>query len=115
YPGGASSRTDVLPAGRSEAAIPYPEWVARDATGRFLTLFEPLVQRARRRLSEGLASLILPVRSVAELERLLLSALPMGLAAMLERTAVLELHVARHRGRVSGEPPGDRFAGLVAL
>src|SRR5438132_4103110 len=115
YPGGAATRTDELAARRSEAAIPYPEWVARDATGRFLTLFEPLVQRARRRLAEGLASLILPVRSVAELERLLLSALPMGLAAMLERTAVLELHVARHQGRLSGETPADRFASFVAL
>ena len=52
---------------------------------------------------------------MAELERLLLSALPMGLAAMLERTAVLELHVARHQGRLSGETPADRFASFVAL
>src|SRR5204863_7862609 len=35
YPGGTATQTDELVARASEAAIPYPEWVARDATGRF--------------------------------------------------------------------------------
>jgi type 2 lantibiotic biosynthesis protein LanM len=94
--------------------IPYPEWVGEDPTGRFLTLFDPLVRRARTHLARGLQALALP-GATAKLERLLLAGLPMGLAAMLERTAVLELHVARHRGLLSGETPEERFDSYVTL
>ena len=94
--------------------IPYPEWVGEDPTGRFLALFDPLVRRARQRLVDGLHALTLPGDSV-HLERLLLAGLPMGLTAMLERTAVLELHVARHRGLLSGETPKERFDSFVRL
>jgi class II lanthipeptide synthase len=113
YAADSADGSDATSEPPADEAIPYPEWVGRDATGRFLELFEPLVQRGRRRLAEGLARLSLPARSAADLERMLVAALPMWLATMLERTAVLELHVARHQGWLAGETPEQRFESFV--
>ncbi|TMQ64851.1 MAG: type 2 lantipeptide synthetase LanM [Candidatus Eisenbacteria bacterium] len=95
--------------------IPYPEWVERDPTGRFLVLFAPLVERARRELKAGLESLPFLAASPQDLDRMLLVGLPMGLAAMLERTAVLELRVARLEGHLTGDTPEQRFDSFIGL
>ena len=82
-------------------------------TGGFLPLVAPLIHwgrdRLRRRSATGQADAAGPILDAA-----LVDALTQQLPPLIERTAVLELHVARLQGRLSGETPEARFASFAA-
>lgn len=117
--------------GEEDAALrdrsPSPSWLAdlgayADADQRhdreprgFGVLAEPLLRKARERVSAELTRLAAdggPVDpgSAAELVR---TNVELGVAALVERTAVLELNVARLRGELHGESPADRYRAFL--
>ncbi|MEZ4294640.1 MAG: DUF4135 domain-containing protein [Polyangiaceae bacterium] len=99
--------------------LPSPEALnqrVRGASG-LLAAVEPLLAAARSRLREGLRERMSASREVpfdpAVVERLWLQDLPADLLAMIDRTLVLEMHVARMQGALAGETPEERFASFV--
>lgn len=85
----------------------------------FLELVRPYVDRARLHLKEDLETLVresegpLPFTAESAL-RLASETLPYRLLPILSRTLVLELHVARMQGLLSGETAEERFAAFVS-
>lgn len=84
---------------------------------RFLLAVEPLISAGASRLRAGLERLAAnkdarPAPS-PELESALLSLLPGRLVGMLNRTLLLELHVARMEGRLQGDTPAARYRGFT--
>lgn len=83
----------------------------------FLWLVAPLWRDAREALAEQLAALLHAHAQApfdASILDLLLAPVRERLAAMIGRTAVLELNVAREEGRLHGDSPQDRFADFIA-
>ncbi len=86
------------------------------ATG-FLNLIEPLLERGRARVREGAREIA--SRHAARpfdpetVDEMLGAGLPPKLLSMLGRTLTLELNVARLKGELEGETPGQRFESFV--
>jgi len=82
-----------------------------------LCAFEPLISDHLARLRDDIEQVLRPrLTALGDPETLLrtLSApLPAQLLAMVTRTMVLELNVARLEGRLSGDTPEDRFRHFV--
>ena len=100
------------------APLPLPEELRGDAAAGFLELVRPLVDRARLRLREGIERIVggsaaPPLFAAPEAERLVSEPLAFRLLVLLARTLVLELHVARLQGLLSGDTPEERFASFV--
>jgi type 2 lantibiotic biosynthesis protein LanM len=86
-------------------------------TAGFLSLIEPLIGQGCARLHEGVQAVSRmhpdPPFDPTAIEALLLADLPGQLLGILNRTLVLELHVARLRGLLTGETPNERFRSFV--
>src|SRR6185437_7311933 len=88
----------------------------RGASG-FLGAIEPLIRQGRNRFRDEAEALRrrypeVPF-DVPTLERTLTTSLEEQLVAMLERTMVLELQVARLQGLLSGKTPEERFDNFL--
>jgi type 2 lantibiotic biosynthesis protein LanM len=97
--------------------IPYPEPLGGRQSAGFLVPIEPLVKQGRERVREGVQALVqtranLPFNP-STVEEILFANLPRQLAAMLSRTMVLELHVARLQGLLQGATPEERFHSFL--
>lgn len=83
----------------------------------FLLLAEPVLQwaveRTRTRLAPLLAMDTTPFAQPL-VDRIVLSTLTGQMGPLLERTLVLEMHVARLQGQLSGDTPAARFAAFAA-
>ena len=79
----------------------------------FLHAIRPLINEARERLHEGVASLNRQHTSVPfdldTIEDVLCASLPQQLLWMMGRTLALELNVARLQGFLKGDTPEERF------
>lgn len=123
-----AERAEILHARRSE----MPAWVpllethfsvqepgrAIDGLDGFLLLAEPALIWAAERTAARLApsvqsrgALLFPAGLV---EQTVLATLAPQLGAMVERTLVLEMHVARLQGGLAGDTPQARFAAFSA-
>jgi len=99
------------------APLPLPETpLDRDTIG-FLNIIEPLLNAAIARVEAGAAELALaddhPAFDSAAVAGLLFASLPQRLLAILSRTLVLELHVARLQGLLNGDTAEQRFRYFV--
>ena len=86
-------------------------------TAGFLSLIEPLIGQGHVRLHEGVEVLSgmytqVPFDPIT-VEALLLADLSGHLLGILNRTLVLELHVARLQGLLTGETSSERFRSFV--
>ena len=83
----------------------------------FLVLVAPLLTWASQQLGQRLGAAIAAdtVRpfDLETVQRALHETLPMQLAPLLERTLVLEMHVARLQNLLVGETPAARFAAFL--
>ncbi|WP_437534858.1 type 2 lanthipeptide synthetase LanM family protein [Sorangium sp. So ce726] len=102
-----------------EDILPGPERLdhrTRGAAG-LLVAVEPLLRQTRARLREGLHALVKVAPFVpfdpAVAERLWLLDLASAVLAVMDRTFVLEMHVARVQGLLSGDTPEQRFASFL--
>lgn len=101
-----------------EGAEPAPDpdklrGKAKDAVG-LMTAIMPLVRRARTRLERAMAAVRSEVHFDREaIERALFAAIPGQLIFRLDRTLVLEMHVARIQGLLEGETPEERYRSYV--
>ena len=79
----------------------------------FLDAIAPLITPGCDRLREGIASLIETQSHLPfvpnTIEEALFASLPEKLLAMLSRTMVLELNIARLQGHLKGDTPAERF------
>lgn len=110
-------------AGPSPEPVPWPRAADpphRPDSGPFalLRIVEPLVADARRRLADGIEALASDLPSPPPFEprralELLFEGLPPRLTALLGRTLVMELQVARLEERLVGDTPEERFASFV--
>ena len=86
-----------------------------DGAEGFLLLVEPFliwaVEQAQARLAQAFAAAHVPPELAAAT---VLVALAPQLAALVERTLVLEMHVARLQGQLTGATPAERFAVFTA-
>lgn len=84
----------------------------------FLHVIDPLIRQARRRLHNGLKALAQgnppSFFALEAIEDVLAANLPRHLVEILAPTLVLELHVARLQGSLTGETPEERFQSFVA-
>ncbi|MBK8257189.1 MAG: type 2 lantipeptide synthetase LanM family protein [Polyangiaceae bacterium] len=89
----------------------------RGAVGLIPTII-PLLKAARARLAAGLAKLVSRAAAVpfdvSVVERFWLLDLPVDLLQMIDRTLVLEMHVARLQGLLAGDTPEERFQSFLA-
>ena len=104
--------SEALSASYSPRAIAFPEGMG-DQVPALLAAVEPLMAHGLDRLHKGIQQLLLarpdaPV-DTQTIERILFTDLPGQLFAMLGRTLVLELNVARLEGLLRGDTPEDRF------
>jgi type 2 lantibiotic biosynthesis protein LanM len=101
------------------APLPLPETLLDHDTVGFLNIIEPLLHDAIARVEAGAAELALASHQHAfdpsTVVELLFARLPQRLLAMLGRTLVLELHVARLQGELSGDTPHERFCNFVEV
>ncbi|MFC6593940.1 type 2 lanthipeptide synthetase LanM family protein [Kitasatospora paranensis] len=82
----------------------------------FAVLAAPLIAAARDRLTTALTALgPTPLGSPADLTAMLLPALTGTAHAMAVRTLIVELHVARLTGRLTGATPEDRYRDFLRL
>src|SRR5262249_283435 len=99
------------------AAFPFPEGLREHATAGFLGAREPLLARARERLRQGIRALVPPRGGFpfdpTTVEATLLGHLPGPLLRMVDRTLVLELHVARLQDLLPGDTPEERFQSFL--
>jgi type 2 lantibiotic biosynthesis protein LanM len=79
----------------------------------FVDLITPLLYEGCERLSQGVQELVLARADLPfapdTVEDIVFANLPECLSALLSRTMVLELHVARLEGVLSGNTPEERF------
>jgi type 2 lantibiotic biosynthesis protein LanM len=106
------------PAASNPEMLPPPEAMQGQEADLFLYVIEPLISQGCNRLDEGIQALIqgrsdLPFEPNAVAE-MLLANLPEQLLRMLNRTLVLELHVARLQGLLKGDTPEERFRSFLA-
>ena len=96
----------------SPRVIAFPEGMG-DQVPALLASVEPLMAHGLDRLHKGIQQLLLAQPDVPvdaqTIERILFTDLPGQLFAMLGRTLVLELNVARLEGLLRGDTPEDRF------
>lgn len=99
------------------APLPLPETLRDHDTVGFLKIIEPLIHDAIARVEAGAAEMALasdrPAFDSATVAELLFASLHQRLLATLGRTLVLELHVARLGGMLSGDTPHERFCNFV--
>ncbi len=91
--------------------IDMPDELNEIPTIDFLNLVEPIIQQGRDRLRSGIETLIatdIPFDPTT-IETLLFANLPKRLLAIVSRTLVLELNVARLQGLLHGDTPELRF------
>ncbi|MEC4812015.1 MAG: type 2 lanthipeptide synthetase LanM family protein [Scytonema sp. PMC 1069.18] len=85
----------------------------------FLELIQPLLNRGRYRLHQGIKALLQKYSSVPfapdTVEQMLFTNVSKQLLELLEKTLVLELHVARLEGRLAGDTPQIRFQSFLRL
>ena len=97
----------------STESIPWPRPVTDHNLYGFLHAIEPLINSYRDRLRVGIQALVqkyadLPFDPHA-IEDILLLPVPDQVLRMAGRTLVLEMHVARLRGQLSGDTPDVRY------
>jgi type 2 lantibiotic biosynthesis protein LanM len=99
--------------------LPDPSSLSRRVRGarELLVAVLPLLKQARVRLRAGLGALLRQAAIVPfdpeVAERLWLRSLPDEMLALIARTFVLEMHVARVRGELAGETPEQRYASFL--
>lgn len=79
----------------------------------FLHVAEPLIAQGRARLRASITALaqhnpLLPI-DVTQIEAVMLALLPARLLPLLTRTMILELHIARLQGLLTGTTAAERF------
>lgn len=103
----------------SSMTLPIPEALRARQTVGFLNLVEPLLQEALDRVRWGAEQLNQSVKAgypsfdSKKVTALLFANLPQHLLAMLSRTMVLELNVARLEWRLPGATADERFHGFL--
>ena len=109
----AQAYTQTEASEAKEAAVPLPHEMRGKQTVGFINLIEPLFNRGRAHLREGIQALLekypSPPFDAETIEGLLVANLPWHLYMMVSRTMVLELNVARLEGLLEGETPEARF------
>lgn len=105
--------------GPAQEPLLLPSGLCTPEQRAFLHIAEPLITTSRIRLRADIAALAeqhpdvpLPVEQI---ETILFSRLPTQLLALLCRTLILELHVARLQGLLTGETTTERFQHFGAL
>src|SRR5262249_55969947 len=97
--------------------IPLPGSLCDHETAGFLIAIEPILARTLDCLRQGIQALVLSRGDLpfdpATVEAILLSNLPASLRWMLDRTLVLELHVASLQGMLPGDTPAARFQSFL--
>ncbi len=107
------------PAPAEPEPFPWPEDMRDDSAVGFVELVRPLVDRARARLRAGVQGIVqdhqAPRAPFApeEADRLVSETLGLRLLPLLARTLVLEMHVARIQGLLTGDTAAERFAAFV--
>jgi type 2 lantibiotic biosynthesis protein LanM len=98
-------------------SVPLPTPLGEEPAVGFLNAIEPLLRHGLDRFRKQAQQLIHQRHdapfSTVNLEVVFLSDLPRQLLAMLGRTLVLELNVARLEGVLDGVTPEDRFQSFV--
>jgi len=112
-PGWLDELADGLSAPASGEPLPLPAALEGDPGAAFLELIRPFIAEARRRLRGGIGRIERPPFDPVAVERMLAETLPWHLLSIIGRTLVLEMHVARLQGFLSGETPGERYAAFV--
>ena len=97
----------------SDEPLPLPAALEGDPGVAFLELVRPLIAQARRSLRAGISRIERQPFDAVAVEKMLAEALPWHLLGIIGRTLVLEMHVARLEGFLSGETPGERSAAFV--
>ena len=104
-------------AGTDPPAGPAPDPPPVQELARFVDAINPLVTRWRKRLRQGIRALVRDYHKLPfypdTVEKLLSVNLPERLFAMLGRTLILEMHVARIHGLLPGATAQERFAGFA--
>ena len=96
--------------------FPWPEDMRDNSAVGFVELVRPLVDRARARLRAGIHRIVQDHRAPftpEEADRLVSETLGLRLLPILARTLVLEMHVARIQGLLTGDTAAERFAAFV--
>jgi len=104
------------PAPAAPEPLPWPEEMRDDSAVGFVELVRPLVDRARARLRTGIERIVQfdqPPFTAAAADRLVSETLGLRLLPLLARTLVLEMHVARLQGLLTGDTAAERFAAFV--
>ena len=87
-----------------------------NAGTRLLNLVAPLLESARRRLRSALAPLAgRPPIDIERTTEQLVSIFARRMLSSIDRTLVLELHIAKLEGRLEGDTPEARFEHFVRL
>ncbi|MBR8834760.1 MAG: type 2 lantipeptide synthetase LanM family protein [Stigonema ocellatum SAG 48.90 = DSM 106950] len=99
--------------------LPSPESLPETKMAGLMYIIEPLIIQGYKRLNEGIETL-LPSSSdlpfdTSQIRNILFANLPMQLVGKLSRTMVLELHVARLQGKLTGHTPQERFESFLKL
>jgi type 2 lantibiotic biosynthesis protein LanM len=99
----------------SQEVVALPEAVEQAVGTTFLAAAAPLVQQAYRRLQAGVQGVAAEHQPFdpATIGGVLLADLPDRLLTMMNRTMVLELHVARMQKVLTGETPDERFRSFA--
>jgi type 2 lantibiotic biosynthesis protein LanM len=107
------------PAPAAPEPFPWPEDMRDDSAVGFVELVRPLVDRARARLRAGIQRIVQDHQAPRapftpeEADRLASETLGLRLLPILARTLVLEMHVARLQGELTGDTAAERFAAFV--
>ncbi len=107
--------------GAEQRSVPQDS-IAQSSTRGFeglLVAFSPVIDRACKRLRDGVQSLGRSARDLPfdpqTVVQLVLPQLAVRLLEISSRTLVLELNVARLRGQLTGESPEERFQSYCEL
>jgi type 2 lantibiotic biosynthesis protein LanM len=104
------SYTQILP---NSASLPETKMAG------VMYVIEPLIIQGCKRLHEGIQALVqtnsdLPF-DPTQVQNIFFVNLPMQLIGKLSRTMILELHVARLQGKLTGDTPQERFQSFLEL
>jgi type 2 lantibiotic biosynthesis protein LanM len=101
----------------SSNSIPLPKELRGEKVTGFLNLIEPLIGQSLERLHQGVETIIATQSKLAfdpnTVEEVLFGNLPERLLSRLNRTLVLELHVARLQELLTGDTPQQRFESFL--
>jgi type 2 lantibiotic biosynthesis protein LanM len=106
----AFARAPSLDAPRASASVDT------DPAGSFLNLLQPLLEAARAQLGVALATV--SGRPPIDVDRMIeqfMAAMSDRALGAIERALVLELHIAKAEGRLSGDTPEARFRSFASL